>query len=183
MAADLKRLRTHPERAKAEVAAQFRQLLRSNPDLVSQRLASLIEVDMDQREASNTGWRFVQMSAAANRQVIRWLRENSARPMVAAELWAACLEHMHQGTHEVVATREDLAAEVGVPADEISRLITELVSIDVIIRRREKTPGMRGPGVVRYFVNPNAATRLGGAARDKAQADAPLLRLMETHGR
>jgi hypothetical protein len=53
----------------------------------------------------------------------------------------------------------------------------ELESIGAISRRREKVPGMRGPGAVRYFMNPNIATHLNGKARDKAQAKAGLLEL------
>ena len=38
---------------------------------------------------------------------------------------------------------------------------------------------MRGPGRAVYFMNPNVATNLSGAVRDKAQAEAPKLRLVE----
>jgi hypothetical protein len=38
---------------------------------------------------------------------------------------------------------------------------------------------MRGPGRAVYFMNPNVATNLSGGARDKAQAEAPKLRLVE----
>jgi CRP-like cAMP-binding protein len=178
MAADIQRLRTRPERANDQAALALRQLLDFAPDLISERLASRVKLELDQREPSNAGWRFVQMSATANRMVVRWLRQHSARPMVAAELWAACLERIRHETGEVMATRDELAVEVGVSAVEVSRLMGELVSIDVIIRRREKVPGMRGPGPVRYFINPNAATRLGGKARDDAQAATPMLRLV-----
>ena len=37
---------------------------------------------------------------------------------------------------------------------------------------------MRGPGMVRYFMNPNVATHLAGKARDEAQAAAPKLRVV-----
>ena len=47
----------------------------------------------------------------------------------------------------------------------------ELATIGAISRRREKVAGMRGPGLVRYFMNPKVGTHLTGAARDKAQTD------------
>jgi hypothetical protein len=40
-------------------------------------------------------------------------------------------------------------------------------------------PGQRGPGRAVYFMNPNVATNLSGAARDRAQAETPKLRLVE----
>ena len=48
----------------------------------------------------------------------------------------------------------------------------ELESIGAIYRRQE------GRGV-RYFVHPSLGTHLTGAVRDKAQAEAPKLRLVE----
>ena len=48
----------------------------------------------------------------------------------------------------------------------------ELESIGAVYRRRE------GRGV-RYFVHPSLGTHLTGAVRDKAQAEAPKLRLVE----
>jgi hypothetical protein len=57
--------------------------------------------------------------------------------------------------------------------------MTELVDFGAISRRRVKVAGMRGQGVVRYFMNPRVATNLAGQARDEAQKSAPLLRLIE----
>ncbi|GGE97241.1 hypothetical protein GCM10011404_32960 [Sphingomonas prati] len=36
--------------------------------------------------------------------------------------------------------------------------MTELESIGAIIRRRERVAGMRGRGIVRYFINPRVAS-------------------------
>ena len=47
----------------------------------------------------------------------------------------------------------------------------ELEAIGAVYRRRE------GRGV-RYFVNPRLGTHLAGAGRDRAQAEAPPLRLV-----
>ena len=38
---------------------------------------------------------------------------------------------------------------------------------------------MRGPGRAVYLMNPNVATNLTGAARDRAQVEAPSLMLVE----
>ena len=47
----------------------------------------------------------------------------------------------------------------------------ELEGIGAISRRRERIVGMRGPGAVRYFMNPNVATHLTGvpATRPRPQ--------------
>lgn len=58
----------------------------------------------------------------------------------------------------------------------------ELEGIGAIIRRRERVNGTRGPGRVRYFMNPVVGTHLAGGERDAAQAEAPpgpLLRIMQ----
>ena len=71
---------------------------------------------------------------------------------------------------------------VGIAAQNVSAIMGELEGIGAIIRRRERVAGMRGPGRVHYFMNPNVGTHLPGSLRDEAQADAPpgpLLRVME----
>jgi hypothetical protein len=57
--------------------------------------------------------------------------------------------------------------------------MSELEKIGAISRRRERIPEMRGPGPVRYFMSPRIATHETGAARDKAQAAAPQLELVD----
>ena len=64
-------------------------------------------------------------------------------------------------------------------AEDISRLMGELERIGAISRRREKVAGMRGRGRAVYFMNPSVGTHLAGAARDKAQAEAPRLQLVD----
>lgn len=59
----------------------------------------------------------------------------------------------------------------------------ELVKMDAIIRRRERIAGLRGPGLVRYFMNPRVATHLENHARDIAQAAAPTLLTMLEGGK
>jgi hypothetical protein len=75
--------------------------------------------------------------------------------------------------------RDEIADAVGEQPEHVSTIMTELMDFGAISRKREKVGGMRGPGVVRYFMNPKVATHLAGKERDDAQAEAPLLRLME----
>jgi predicted transcriptional regulator len=96
------------------------------------------------------------------------------------QLWATLFLHLQWDTGEVMQRRDELAEAVNVSADEVSRVMTELESIGAISRKRTKVPGMRGPGMVRYFMSPRIGTHLAGKARDNAQDAAPTLRLVET---
>jgi hypothetical protein len=77
-----------------------------------------------------------------------------------------------------VQSRDELADAVGTNADNVSRIMTELETLGAISRQRVKVAGMRGPGVVRYFMSPRVGTHLGGKAREVAQQEVPL-RIME----
>lgn len=119
-------------------------------------------------------WIFVMLGPKENAAVVRWLDENSQRPRKAVRLWATLLEHLRMDTGEITATRQELADRISVHPRELSKLMTELATINAVRRERE---GRR----VRYFLNPAIATHLPGAqARAQARQEAgPLLRLME----
>ncbi len=119
-------------------------------------------------------WTFIMLSPSQNSAVVRWLSENSDRPIAALRLWARLFEVIRNDTGEVMQTREELAQWLGVDPRHISRIMGELASINAI--RREK----RGREV-RYFMNSTVATHLPGhAARQAArEADGPLLVVMQ----
>jgi predicted ArsR family transcriptional regulator len=54
-------------------------------------------------------------------------------------------------------TREEIAEQVGVPVNHISQIMNELVAFGAIFSEREKIAGMRGPGLVRYYMNKHVA--------------------------
>lgn len=178
MAATISRLRTRPERATDADADQLRALLQRRPDLLDEWLTTKAVARLDQRKPGANGWRFLLVDPETNRLVTRWLTTHSAKPMVAVVLWATMLSAMRFDTGEVAMTRDELAEAVGTSPTEVSRIMTELEDIGAVSRKRQKVAGMRGPGVVRYFVSPRIATHQTGAARDKAQATAPQLRLV-----
>ena len=70
-----------------------------------------------------------------NRAVVRWLRENSDRPIAAMNLWSLLLERLHHGTGQVLLSRGELAGEVGVTPREITFIMKELADIDAVSRR------------------------------------------------
>ena len=120
------------------------------------------------------------LSPKQNRAGVEWLEAHSRRPLKAMRLWSLLFTDIDRETGEVLLTREQMAELTGIAVQHISNIMAELESIGAIMRRRERVDGMRGPGRVRYYMNPMVATHLGGGARDQAQAVAPLgpLRLL-----
>jgi len=178
MAAQLIKLRTKRDRLKTDQAAALRQLVLDFPDLPQRAVGELIAT-IDRQTVSKSGWTFVMLSPEQNAAVVQWLADNSARPIVAMRLWARLFNNLRTDTGEIVQTRDELAEALGCSPRDISEIMGELASVGAISRVRERVAGMRGPGLVRYFMNPTIATNLTGAARDQAQAEAPLLALIE----
>jgi hypothetical protein len=178
MPATLHRLKTKPERLRQAQAQALRQMILDFPGL-PERAAGAIVAAVDRETAAEHGWAFVMISPAQNYAVVRWLLRHSSRPQKAVELWALLFEHLRWDTGEVMLSRDELAEQVGQPPSDVSRIMGELERIGAISRRREKVPGMRGQGIVRYFMNPNVGTHLAGKARDQAQETAPKLMLVD----
>jgi hypothetical protein len=174
MPAALHRLRSKPERLRREQAQALRQMILDFPGLPEQAAGAIVAA-VDRETVAENGWTFVMLSPAQNRAVIRWLHQHSSRAQKAVELWALLFEHLRRDTGEIMLTREQMAEQIAEAPDNVSRIMTELEGIGAISRRRERVAGMRGPGMMRYFMNPNVATHLVGAARDKAQTKAPPL--------
>lgn len=181
MAAKVRRLLTKPDQLRAEQAARLRAALLPYEGEMSAAVRELV-AHIDRQTAAKAGWTFIMISAEQNRAVVRWLKANSRRPMQAMDLWAELFTRVDRDTGEILLTRDQLAELVGDTVQHVSEIMGELEGIDAIIRRRERVPGMRGPGRVRYFMNPVVGTHLAGSERDKAQAEAPpgpLLRIMQ----
>lgn len=184
MPAKVVRLRTRVDRLRGDQAEQLRRHLLNYAEHAGlpERAVTEIVASIDQQTVSETGWTFVMLSPTDNDRIVEWLARNSTRPQVAMRLWAKLFRHLHRDTGEIMQSRDELADALGVKADHVSEIMGELVSIGAISRQRIRVPGMRGPGMVRYFMNPKVGTHLKEKARDNAQAEAPLLRLIETQG-
>ena len=179
MAATIHELRTKPLRLRQDQAEQLRQALLPFEDEMPEQVRDLIG-HIDRQTASKNKWTFVMLSPSQNAAVVGWLLKNSKRPQVAVHIWALCFEHLRTDTGEILIRREEIADAVNDTADHVSTIMGELEQVGAIIRRRERVAGMRGPGFVKYFMNPRVATNLSGKARDKAQEEAPpLLVLMQ----
>jgi hypothetical protein len=178
MAATLRRLRTRADKLLAEQADALRQLVLEYPGLPERPRGEIVAA-IDRQAAAENGWTFVMLSPSQNKAVQCWLLENSIRPQKATRLWVELFDHLRRDTGEIMLTRDELAARIGERPNNVSEIMGELASIGAIITRIERVPGMRGPGRAVYFMNPNVATNLSGAVRDRAQAEAPRLRLVE----
>lgn len=184
MPAAIHRLVSRPDRLRRDEAAMLRQALlpfvdggEASSQLVEAGRTLLAHVD--RLSASSNRWTFVMLSPEQNAAVVRHLLAASSRPKVAVGLWSLLFLHLRTDTGEVMLSRSDLASALGVSAPDVSRCMSELVEFGAILRVRERVSGLRGPGVVRYFMNPRVATHLGGSARDAAQAAAPLLKVID----
>lgn len=141
------------------------------PVFLSEVAAELLG-HVDRRTASSNRWTFVMLSPSQNAAVVRFINRNAARPRVSTDLWAMCFEHLRMDSGEVLLSRAEFAKLLKVPPREVSRAVSELVEFGALSRRRD---GQR----VRYFMNPTVATHLSGAARDAAQAAAPILKVID----
>lgn len=99
----------------------------------------------------------------------------SARPLVAVRLWLRCIGRLDIETNEILATRQELAASVGVSARDVSRVMSELVRINAVRREVSREGKSRGAGVVRFFLNERVANHLPKGRREAAVAAAPAL--------
>ena len=181
MAAKVHRLLSKPDRLRQEQAAQLRAaLLPFEHDMPSQ-VRELV-AHIDRQTAARAGWTFIMISAEQHNAVVEWLEANSRRPMKAMRLWSLLFTAVDRDTGEILLTRDQISERLRVTADDVSAIMGELEGIGATSRHRERVAGMRGPGRVRYFMNPIVGTHLTGGERDAAQAEAlpgPLLHLMQ----
>jgi hypothetical protein len=171
MAGSLHRLRTRRDRLRAEDAELVRQFL-LGLDTAPASAKSAIVAAVDRETAANEGWTFCMISAAQFEQVHEWLLDNSKRPRLAVRIWTHLFQHVRTDSNELVLTRQQLAERFKVPAAHVSNVMAEMEQIGAIERHHAN-------GRVSYLLNPRIGTHLTGAARERAQANAPLLRLVE----
>lgn len=86
----------------------------------------------------------------------------------------------HEG--RINLTRDEFAEKMGVRPAEASTALGVLVRLGVLHREVMPVPGMRGPGVVVFSINPNVAWNgdLDIRKAEAAKRPPPLLKLMES---
>jgi len=175
-------LKTKPDRLRQDQADLLRQAILPFEDQLPDAVRSLIG-HIDRQTASRNKWTFVMLSPEQNAIVVDYLAQHSKRPLVAMRLWALCFKHLRTDTGEILLTREEIADKLSQRAPEISEMMSELVDFGAIIRKRQKVGGMKGPGMVHYFMNPRVATHLSGKERDEAQGQSPPLLILMDGGK
>jgi CRP-like cAMP-binding protein len=138
------------------------------PAEVVDRLVHLLDRELSSRR----GWRFVMVEPHLHDRVVGYLTEHSRRPLKAVRLWSKLFTVLPPDSNEVLVGRAELARMVGCQPRDVSEIMGELEAIGAVERKRDGR-------AVRYFVNPRLGTHLAGAARDRAQAEAPDLKLIE----
>lgn len=174
MTATVSRLRTGSRATSA--VAQLRLALDELPDLPHE-LAARVGTLLDRHERAESGWSFVMVEPNLYHAVVVALLdgEDVRRPRLAVKLWSLLFSKLPPDSNDVQASRSELARELGCTPREVSEVMSELEGLGAVYRRKE------GRGV-RYLVHPKFGTHLAGAARDRAQAEAPPLRLPMSAG-
>ncbi|MES1026641.1 hypothetical protein ABN584_27485 [Gloeocapsa sp. BRSZ] len=81
----------------------------------------------------------------------------SLRPHQTLETFIYVLANMRQDTGEVTLTRDQLGEALEIRSENISHIMRTLEKLGIIRREYHKISGMRGRGMVVYFVNPDVA--------------------------
>lgn len=122
----------------------------------------------------------VQMAA-----IWDWIRTLPAnkRPQEVRHVLDIALLNLRQDTGEILLRRDEIAERMKVRPAEVSQAMRVLQDAGIIITRRIKVDGMRGPGISLYFINPHAAWNGAVATQENEAArqppPGPLLTLMQ----
>lgn len=103
------------------------------------------------------------------------------RPQQVRHAFDLALLSLRQDTGEIMMRRDELAEEIGCAPRTVSEIMGVLERLGAIRRTRQRVPGMRGPGVAVYFINPHVGWN-GSLDARKAEADEsqpPMLVLMD----
>ena len=178
MVAKVREFRSRAQKAQARKAGRLRQLLLDlEPLLPSAPLGELLNaLPPDEADASDP--RFIMVYIEDFNAVADWLEEHSRSPRAAIRLLRQMLRFVHPTTQQVLRTREELAELAKTTPDEVSIIMNELLSIQAVRRARVPVKGMRGPGVVQWYVNPRLGTHLPKDLRRMAYDQAPALKLV-----
>jgi hypothetical protein len=159
------RLQTRPERVKRETAAEItRQLLLYPEDeLPAQARAAILNTlsratSPDESQGIWPGG-FTMINRKQTKAVWDAIRALPAddRPNHVRHAFDLVLLNLRQDNGEVMLTRDEIAAEIGCAPKHASTVMGTLERMGVIRRERRKVPGMQGPGMVVYFINPHVA--------------------------
>jgi len=156
-------------RASREQAEQVRQFV-LDLDMPEEARAYLDNALYRICETPGPRWLFVMINPQQFRFVTKAI-QGLQKPGTVLLVWTSAITYIRMDTGEIMASREQIAADAGVVPDEVSRSMGELTKIGAIVRQRR---GRR----MAYFVNPNVGWNGGEGARQEAAKEAPQLRLV-----
>lgn len=106
---------------------------------------------------------------------------SQCRPNQVRHAFDLVLLNLRWDTGEVMLTRDEIAERMKCSARDVSTVMGVLGRLGVIERQVRRVPGMKGPGMVAYFVNPHAAWNGDLKTRQDFAEDfkPPLLTIME----
>lgn len=189
---EVHRFRSKRERFTRAAAVSLREQLRLFPeDLLpgaarAEMLNTLERIAEPDNEGSIWPGGFCMLSrlqTAAVWDAIRALPAH-ARPNQVRHAFDLVLLNLRHDTGEVMLTCDQLAERMGILPRNVSSVMGVLERMGVVRRERRRVPGLRGPGMAVYFINPHVAWN-GSLEMRKAEADdtaPPLLRIIEGGG-
>jgi hypothetical protein len=189
LVAKIVRLKSHPERVAREVVQEIEQQLRLFPEeqlpaAVSTQIRNTLRrfLRPDDKDSLWPGG-FVMISKEQSVAVWRAIRglPREKRPHQVMYAFNMILANLDQDTGEITLNRDQLVAELGCRPPEVSTIMGILESMGVIRRERQRIPGVPGPGMAVYFINPHIAWN-GSLEIRKEEArtvEQPRLRLVD----
>lgn len=135
-------------------------------------LLSALAAEVDRETTPSERWDFIMLNVHEQAAVLHLIRTRAKRPMLSLAVWSVVMQKLDPSCGVVVVTRDELAGRVAARVNEVSAVLTEFVSWNVLLRYTS------GRNAV-WRLNPNIATRLPGAAGEAARKQAgPVLRLV-----
>lgn len=108
---------------------------------------------------------FAMITPSDNRAVMNWILDHSKRVRTAMRIWALLWEHLDtDGSGRILLGRQEIAEAVGVHPKAAGAVMRELEECGAILTAHHKVAGLRGRGVVEYYLN----RRVGEFMRERS---------------
>lgn len=189
MSGSVHRLVTRPERMRREAGNALRDAIQAIPDDLMtpfERVTALraaARITQPARGAQEWPGGFTMISLEQIGRVWDAIRQLPAedRPADVRRAFDLVLLNLVPDEGRVDLTREEFAAKMGVEAKHASTALGVLVRLGVLTRQTVRVPGLRGPGLAVFHINPHVAWNGALDVRKEraAKQAGPLLQLME----
>lgn len=185
MRAKVYRLLPNRERIKRAEARQHMDTIDgwNLPTWLREKVRNELYAASEPATARSPFGKYVMLSVHQVGAIWNWIRNlpASARPSEVRHAFDLCILNLRQDTGEVMLSRDELADAMKCSPRRVSSAMGQMAKVGIIITERRKIGGMRGPGIVAYFINPHAAWN-GTIAVQEIEAQRqtpPLLLIME----